>query len=79
VGENNFITIPPGGVAYMGPRGKYYGLSFSTAESSNSNLVEAGKHKITVTFASRQDGKTLGFNDVWNGDVVSNVVEIDVK
>jgi hypothetical protein len=76
--KNNFTTIPAGGVHFIGPGGREQGLSFSTAEVPNGNLVTPGKHKIVVSYHSEDDGKRFGIKDGWTGTVTANEVQIAV-
>jgi len=77
--ERNFVTIPPGGVRFLGPRGPYYGIGFSTAQRRNTNFVEPGRHKIVVRYVNRATGKVFGLKNVWTGEIVANAVELVVK
>lgn len=68
----HFITLPPGGVCFLGPRGDSYQGFFLTNP-------ERGAHKLTIRFGSKEDGKKLSLKDVWTGDVVSSEVVVIVK
>lgn len=79
VAERNFIVIPPGGVQFLGPNGKYYGISFTTAERQETNIVEAGKHRVLVGYQNKQDGTDIEAKNVWLDRVAANEVEFTVK
>ena len=68
----NFITIPPGGVVFLGVLGKHEPILLKT--------VEPGTHKIIVSYVNKTDGKEFGIKGpVWMGTVSSNEVTITVK
>jgi hypothetical protein len=80
--EKNFITIPPGGVRTIGPRGENSGILFEPPPENPkrfANLVRPGKHLVTVSYANAEDGKKFNLQGVWTGTVTANEVVLDVK
>jgi hypothetical protein len=80
--KNNFVVIPAGGVRPIGPRGENSGIIFQTVPEKPDrfgNFIHAGKHRITVGFTNREDGKKFNAPKVWTGTVTANEVEITVK
>lgn len=68
--ENHFITIPPGGVYFLGPRGEYVGITLTNPEP--------GEHKLTIGYGNKE-GKKLGLKEVWTDSVTANEVVVRVK
>ncbi len=69
--EQDFVTIQPGGVLFLGPAGANANLALP--------LKEAGEHKVTVSYATKEDGKLFNLKGVWTGTVVANEVKITVR
>src|SRR5262249_19578441 len=69
--KENFVTIPPGGVVAVGLEIKGPGIAFPMAGS--------GKHKLTVRYTNKEDGKAFGLKDVWTGTVAAPEVTVTVK
>ena len=70
-GPENFVTIPPGGVRFLGPRpGPLAAIPLPGAQPGD---------KVTVSYTNKDDGKQIGVQKVWTGTVTSNEVTIDAK
>lgn len=80
--KGNFPSIPPGGVRFIGSQGMATGIVFlaPTEKPARSfNQAQVGKHRVTVSFATKQDGKEFGVENVWTGTVTANEVSFTVK
>ena len=68
IGREHFVTIPPGGTRYVGPRvgGIEDGIHFDTAPK--------GEHKVTVSYTNKATGAEFKLKDVWTGTVTANEV-----
>lgn len=69
--KDDFLTIPPGGVLFLGPGGRPAPIRFEDAE--------AGEHKVTVGFTNKEDGKQFKLPGVWTGKVEAPAVTFQVK
>lgn len=77
--KNNFLTLPPGGVRFIGPRGQYSGVWFQGQPSPQVNQAHAGQHRVAARYANKDDGAKFGLKDVWTGTVTANEVSLTVK
>lgn len=77
--KENFVTIPAGGVRFLGPRTREYGVMFQAKAPAHMNNAEAGQHKVTVSFVSDQDGREFGVENVWKGTVRGPEISFTVK
>lgn len=77
--KSSFVTIPPNGIRYLGPRGKYSGIHFATIERSGTNHVEPGEHTVTVAYKNEVEGRGLVAEPAWTGEVEANAVKFSVK
>jgi hypothetical protein len=80
--KGDFVAIPPGGVRFTGPRGQGSGIIFllpTEKAAGFHNVAEVGKHRVTVSFATKDDGKEFGLEKVWTGTVTANEVSFVVK
>lgn len=69
--ERSFVTLAPGGVHVIGPRGKDSTIPFAGGP--------AGAHKVTVRYANKEDGKRFKLTGVWTGTVAAPEVTLRVK
>src|SRR5262249_37625759 len=68
----DFTTIPPGRVLYVGGGGpRYAPLPLDGAD--------AGEHKVTVRYVSTEDGKQFKLTGVWTGTVGAPPLVFRVK
>lgn len=80
--ESNFVTIPPGGIRFVGSRESYAACNFlrpSDKATNFDNVAQTGQHKVTVSYHSKEDGKTFGLEDVWTGTVTAPEASFTVK
>jgi hypothetical protein len=73
------IPMSPGGVRFIGPRGSDSGIGFQAQPSPNVNLAPVGKHRVTVSYTNKADGKQFDLENVWTGTVAANEVVFTVK
>lgn len=73
--KDSFVTIPPGGVRFIGPRAGEAGIWFQAP------LAPAGQHRITISFsfANPEEGKQLQIGNVWTGTVTANEVRFETR
>lgn len=69
--ETDFATVPPGGVAQVGPGGAGAAIVLENAEP--------GEHKIKLTYTNKEDGKQFGLKNVWTGTAITNELTVTVK
>jgi hypothetical protein len=43
------------------------------------NVTTPGKHRVTVSYANMEAGKTFNLQNVWTGTVTANEVILNVK
>lgn len=80
VSEQNFATLQPGDVLFLGPRSNHSGIFFQPASTQpRANVPEAGKHTVVVSFKNAEAGKKFGLKGVWTGVVSANAVTFTVK
>jgi RNA polymerase sigma factor (sigma-70 family) len=77
--KDNFAVIPPGGMRLIRPEILFYPPTTKEPFANLLNIAQVGKHRVTVSFTSNQDGKEFGLRDVWTGTVVANEVTFSVK
>jgi hypothetical protein len=80
--EKNFVTIPAGGVRRIGPEGETSGIIFQRTPEKPlrfGNVTQPGKHRVTVSYGNREDGKSFNLQNVWTGTVTANEVTFTVK
>lgn len=78
--KEDFVTIPPGGIRYFGPRNGYNGILFASQnEGPGSNVAKPGKHTVTVSYTTEISGKRFGIDKSWTGTVTSKPVLFTVK
>jgi hypothetical protein len=80
--EKNFVTIPAGAVYRIGPQGEGSGITFQTTPEKPQrfgNVTQSGKHRVTVSFVSMEDGKEFKLENVWVGSVTAKEVVLNVK
>jgi hypothetical protein len=77
LGNSNFVAIPPGGIRFMEHK-----IVFQPPTDKPGrliNLAQAGKHKVSVSYNNKEDGKKFGLENVWTGTVTANEVSFTVK
>lgn len=80
--DRNFVTIQPGGIRFMGPRGEGSDILFLTAADKGTgfdNVAQVGMHRVTVGYVNKDDGKKFGLESVWTGTVTANDLAFSVK
>lgn len=78
--KTNFTTIPSGGIRYFGPHGGGTGVYFQPPPPQpRANVIEPGQHRVTIGYASTENGKQFGLENVFTGTVTANEVTIGVK
>ena len=80
--ERNFVIIPAGCIRFMGPRGQGSQILFLTAAekaSNYDNVAQVAKHRVTVGYANKDDGKKFGLESVCTGTVTANEGSFAVK
>lgn len=66
--KEDFVTIAPGGIVFMGPHG-------SAMEDFVFNLPD-GESKIVVSYSNKNDGANFKIEGVWTGAAASNEVVV---
>jgi hypothetical protein len=74
--QKDFFVIQPGGVRFMG---EIKFLSPADKATNFDNVAQVGKHQITVGFATKENGKQFGLENVWTGTVTAQEVTFTVK
>ena len=75
--KSDFVTIPPGGVRFIGPRGKLTGILFLSSSLRPvpfKDVAPIGKNRVTVRYTNNDNGKKFGLENVWTGTVTANEV-----
>jgi hypothetical protein len=77
--QRDFVTIPPGGIRFLGGPDRYSALPLAGAgAATEASRLEPGEHRIVLRYASREDGRRFGLEGVWTGEVAANPVVIRV-
>ncbi len=80
--EKNFVTIAAGGVRRIVAGGGYSGIIFQPTPEKPlrvGNVTQPGKHRVTVSYTSMEDGKKFNLESVWTGTVTANEVVLNAK
>ncbi len=73
--KDSFVTIPPGGVRFLG------GATFYSRQGAapHDNIAQVGLHQVAVSFVGKQAGKEFGIENVWLGTVTGNEITFMMK
>ena len=80
--DGNFITLPPGGVHFIGPQSRESGLFFaplSVQPGAGENLAKPGQHRVVLGYAQQNSATDLGRPGVWKGKVLANELTFTVE
>jgi hypothetical protein len=80
--DSNIITLPPGGVQFIGPQSRDSGVYFqspSDRPAVNENEADVGTHKIVLSYANTDPEPVPGTMDVWQGTVTASEITITAK
>src|SRR5437867_3560246 len=58
--KSDFVTIPPGGVRFIGPRGKLTGMMFlssSRQPAQFEDVAPIGRNRITISYTNNDNGR----------------------
>lgn len=71
--KDSFVTIPPGGVRFVGPHGRFSGIWFQA------KTAPVGQHQVTISFGNSEDGQRFQVGNVWTGTITANTVSFALK
>jgi hypothetical protein len=80
--DTNIVTLPPGGVRFIGPQSRDAGVYFqspSDRRAVNENEAVVGTHKITLSYSNANPEPLLGIKNLWQGTVAANEITLTVK
>lgn len=80
---NYRLPVPPGAIRFIGIHEQILVPPFWGIGARNSGIwfkaPEVGKHRISVSFTNKEQGKEFGLKNVWQGTVVANEISFTVK